>query len=46
MVEKIKKWYKQGLWSAGMVRNACEKGVITEEQYKDITGDKFTQIEQ
>lgn len=40
MYEKIKKWYKQGLWNAEMVRTACEKGVITEKQYKDIVGEK------
>lgn len=36
MYEKIKKWYKQGLWNETMVRNAFTKGVITEEQLKDI----------
>jgi hypothetical protein len=29
MKEKIEKWYKQGLWSAPMVRQAVEKGVLT-----------------
>jgi uncharacterized XkdX family phage protein len=38
MFERIKKWYNQGLWTAEMVRNAVKKGVITEEQYKEITG--------
>ena len=32
MYEKIKRWYKQGLWTAEMVKNAHSKGVITEEQ--------------
>lgn len=36
MYERIKKWYKQGLWNAVMVRNAFDKGVITEKQYEDI----------
>ena len=31
MFEKIKKWYKQGLWTEKMVRDAVAKGVITEE---------------
>lgn len=39
MYERIKKWYKQGLWTADMVRNAVDKGVITEEQYKEIVGE-------
>ena len=36
MFEKIKKWYKQGLWTQQMVLNAVEKGIITEEQYAEI----------
>ena len=36
MYEKIKKWYKQGLWTEEMVLNAVNKGVITEEQAKEI----------
>ena len=38
MFEKIKKWYKQGLWNEQMVRNAFEKSVITEEQMNEILG--------
>ena len=36
MYEKIKRWYKQGLWTAAMVRKAVEKGVLTEVQAEDI----------
>jgi hypothetical protein len=36
MYEKIKKWYKQGLWTAEMVQNAVGKGVITQEQANEI----------
>lgn len=36
MYEKIKKWYKQGLWTEQMVRNASTKGVITEAQVNEI----------
>lgn len=39
MYEKIKKWYKQGLWSEEMVMNAVDKGLITEEQSKEILGE-------
>ena len=39
MFEKIKKWYIQGLWTEKMVQNAVEKGVITEEQFKEIVGE-------
>ena len=41
MFEKIKKWYKQGLWTEAMVRNAVTKGVITAEQFKEITGEEY-----
>ena len=36
MKDKIEKWYKQGLWTADMVKNAVNKGVITEEEYNEI----------
>lgn len=36
MFEKIKKWYNQGLWTEDMVRNAVEKGIITQEQAQEI----------
>lgn len=29
MVDKIKKWYRQGLWSAQMVDHAVRKGALT-----------------
>lgn len=36
MFEKIKKWYKQGLWTEEMVQSAVEKGILTPEQAADI----------
>lgn len=36
MYERIKKWYKQGLWTAEMVENAVSKGVLTAEQVAEI----------
>lgn len=36
MFEKIKKWYAQGLWTAGMVQNAVDKSVITAQQAEEI----------
>lgn len=38
MYEKIKKWYKQGLWSEEMVQNAVKKGVVTQAQAGFILG--------
>lgn len=39
MKEKIAKWYKQGLWTAFMVQNAVQKGIITQEDYLEIVGE-------
>lgn len=36
MFEKIKKWYKQGLWTAEMVQNAVVKGVVSEDEAAEI----------
>lgn len=36
--ETIKKNFDRGLWSAAMVKLAVRKGVITREQYMQITG--------
>lgn len=36
MFERIKKWYKQGLWSESMVHNAVLKHVITAEEAEEI----------
>jgi hypothetical protein len=36
MFEKIKKWFKQGLWTEVMVRNAFNKDVITKNQMNEI----------
>ena len=40
MFEKIKKWYKQGLWTEHMVHNAVLKNIITEKQVKEILSEK------
>lgn len=40
MFEKIKKWYKQGLWTMAMVQNAQEKGILTSEQVIEILASK------
>ncbi|MBR5306685.1 MAG: XkdX family protein [Oscillospiraceae bacterium] len=40
MYNKIKKWYEQGLWTAEMVQQAADKGVITQEQANEILSEK------
>lgn len=39
MYEKIKEYYNTGLWSEERVRNMVIKGIITEEEFYDITGE-------
>lgn len=36
MFERIKDWYKSGRWDEKRVKDALDKGVITEEQYEEI----------
>lgn len=39
MKQKIAKWYKQGLWNKEKVRDAFERGVLTEADYAEIVGE-------
>ena len=39
--ETIKRNYDRGLWSAAMVKLAVRKGVITKEEYQEITGKDY-----
>lgn len=36
MKDKIARWFYLGLWSEAMVLNAATKGVITEDEAKEI----------
>ena len=38
---QIKKNYERGLWSKAMVKMAVKKGVITRDQYEEITGEVY-----
>lgn len=38
MRDKIKRWYEQGLWTAKMVHDAVDKGIIDEAEYQKIVG--------
>lgn len=38
MKDKIEKWYNQGLWTDEMVKQAVEKGVITQAECDEILG--------
>lgn len=39
--ETIKKNYERGLWNIQMVRVAVRKGIITKEQFKELTGQEY-----
>ena len=39
--ETVKKNFERGLWNVAMVRMAVRKGVITKEQFKEITGKEY-----
>lgn len=39
--DMIKRNYDRGLWNETMVRMAVRKGVITAEQFKEITGKDY-----
>ena len=41
MKEKIKAWYKFGLWTKEMVCNAVVKTVLTAAEYQEITGEEY-----
>lgn len=38
--EKVKGYYDAGLWDKERVHNAVEKGWITADEYKEITGEE------
>lgn len=39
--ETIKRNFEKGLWNVVMVKMAVRKGVITKEQYTEITGKEY-----
>ena len=39
--ETVKKNYDKGLWNKTMVKTAVRKGIITKEQYTEITGEVY-----
>lgn len=39
--EKVKYNYEAGLWSLPMVKMAVKKGIITKDQFKEITGVEY-----
>lgn len=39
--QTIKKNYERGLWNLTMVKMAVRKGIITKEQFEEITGKQY-----
>lgn len=39
--KKVKNYYDEGRWTIERVAKAVEKGWITEEEYGEITGQKY-----
>lgn len=39
--DTIKMNYDRGLWNVAMVRVAVKKGVITSQQFEEITGEVY-----
>lgn len=37
----VKNFYDNGLWSIILVKTAVRKGVITKEEFKEITGQDY-----
>jgi len=37
----IKRNYDRGLWTKVMVKTAVKKGLITKQQYQEITGEQY-----
>lgn len=37
-INKLKQWYKMGLWSEKMIQDAVKKNVITQEEANEILG--------
>ena len=43
--ETIKKNFDRKLWNIKMVALAVKKGIITAEQYKEITGETYQEMQ-
>ena len=42
MKQKLATWYKQKLWNQEMLKHAVNKGMITPQDYQEITGLELT----
>lgn len=42
---KVKRYYDEGLWTKAMVHNAVVKNWIMPEEYAEITGETFEEVQ-
>lgn len=40
-IDKMKQYYEEELWSIDRIKNLVVKEIITDEDYKTITGKKY-----
>ncbi len=40
-LERVKRFYEQGLWTKDMVGDAVRAGRITEQEYEEITEEEY-----
>lgn len=38
--ELIRRNFEKGSWDVGMVKTALDKGIITQEQFEELVGEK------
>ena len=41
MFEKIKRFFRMKLYTVNHIKAVCDKGVITPEQFTEITGEEY-----
>jgi hypothetical protein len=39
--QTVKKNYDRGLWNKTLVKKAVKKGILTHEEYREITGEDY-----
>ena len=42
--KKVKGYYELGLWNDTRMKNAVEKGALTQEEYQAITGKDYSAV--
>ena len=40
-LEQLKKWYENGKWTKARLKLVVQAGTLSEEEYKEITGEEY-----